>query len=95
MFFFFFFENAGGGTSLDTTDSHQSPFEKIKHLDENGDEYWSARELQTILGYSQWRRFEDSISRAKIACETVGFNVSDHFADSGKMVKAGVINHVK
>ena len=43
-------------------------FEDIKHIDNEGTEYWFARELQTILKYSQWRRFENAIEKAKIAC---------------------------
>jgi len=50
-----------------------------------GVECWSARELQSLLGYSQWRRFTNAIDKAKEACA----NVSDHFADVGKMVKIG------
>ena len=43
-------------------------FEYIKHIDEEGNEYWLARELQNILGYRQWRSINDLINRAKIAC---------------------------
>ena len=45
----------------------QQTFEKIKHIDENGAEFWYARELQTALEYAQWRRFQESIERAKTA----------------------------
>ena len=44
-------------------------FENIKHIGESGNEYWEARELQHVLEYIQWRRFEDVIEKAKIACE--------------------------
>jgi len=64
-------------------------FESIKHIDENGLEYWEARELQKILKYSQWRSFKELIDRAKIACELSKYNVSDHFAVHRKIVKAG------
>ena len=50
-------------------------FESIKHIDENGLEYWEARELQKILKYSQWRRFKELIDRAKLACEFSKNNV--------------------
>ena len=43
-------------------------FEDIKHIDENGNEYWLARELQNVLGYHQWRSINDLIERAKVAC---------------------------
>ena len=64
----------------------QQTFENIKHTDENGTEFWYARELQTALEYAQWRRFQESIERAKTACEASGLDVEDHFADVGKMI---------
>lgn len=63
-------------------------FEKIKHS-EDGAEFWYARELQTALEYTQWRRFSEVIDRAKLACINSGIEVSDHFADVGKMVDIG------
>jgi len=54
-----------------------------------GIECWSARELQKLLGYSQWRRFAETIDRAKEACKNVGEEVAYHFADVGKMVSVG------
>ena len=57
--------------------------------DFNGFECWSARDLQTIFGYAQWRNFENAIDKAKITCETTGNKVSDHFADVSKMVELG------
>jgi DNA-damage-inducible protein D len=69
--------------------SENQSFENLKHLNEHGAEYWSARELQVLFGYSQWRRFEDAIKRAITSCEQSG-NVSDHhFAGVGKMVDLG------
>lgn len=59
-------------------------FESIKHVNEYGEEYWLARELQPILEYAQWRRFSEAIDRAKLACENSGFIVDEHFADVGK-----------
>lgn len=64
-------------------------FERIKHIDEYGQEFWYARELQPVLEYSQWRRFSEAIDRAKLACENSGFPTADHFADVGKMVPLG------
>ncbi len=54
-----------------------------------GIECWSARELQVILGYAKWDNFVKVIDKAKIACETSGMAVSDHFPDIGKMVEIG------
>jgi len=51
-----------------------------------GIEHWSARELLEILNYSKWNNFLNVINKAKKSCENAGFNVSDHFADIGKMI---------
>ncbi len=67
----------------------EQTFESIKHINEYGEEYWLARELQPVLEYAQWRRFSDAIERAKLACKNSGFAVEDHFADVGKMVDIG------
>ena len=64
-------------------------FESIKHINEYGEEYWLARELQDVLQYSQWRYLTDAISRAKLACKNSGYNPADHFADVRKMVPIG------
>lgn len=64
-------------------------FEDIKHLDENGREYWYARELQNILEYAQWRRFEHTIDKAKAACENSNIDINDQFANIGKLIKHG------
>lgn len=68
---------------------NEETFESIKHVNEYGQEYWLARDLQPILDYAQWRRFAEAIDRAKLACQNSGFDVSDHFADVGKMVDIG------
>ena len=65
-----------------------SAFEQAA-LDIDGVECWSARELQTLLGYSKWENFSNVINKAKIACENVGNNISDHFPDVRKMVSLG------
>src|SRR5476651_271628 len=58
-------------------------------------EYWSARELQEALYYTKWSNFLNVINKAKKACENAGFNVSDHFADTGKMIsKIPTFTHV-
>ena len=58
-------------------------FEDLKSSNEHGAEYWSARELQPLLGYSQWRRFEDAVKRAIISCQQSGNNPDYHFANVG------------
>lgn len=64
-------------------------FEDIKHIDEVGNEYWYARELQRVLGYSQWRRFKNTVSKAKASCNNSNVRVEDHFANVGKMINLG------
>lgn len=64
-------------------------FEDLKKINEHGAEYWSARELQPLLGYTQWRRFEDAINRAITSCKQSGNEPDNHFAGAGKMVGLG------
>jgi DNA-damage-inducible protein D len=64
-------------------------FEKIKHIDKSGNEYWYARELQKVLNYTQWRRFENVIEKAKVSCKNSNININDHFANVGKMIDIG------
>ena len=67
--------------------NYNKTFEDIKHIDEFGNEYWYARELQLVLEYKQWRRFEQVIDKAKEACKNSDINVLEHFADVGKLSK--------
>ena len=61
-----------------------SLFESLKHINEDGVEYWSARELYPYLGYSRWQRFEEAIERAKESCKSASQHVEEHFTDAGK-----------
>lgn len=66
-----------------------SLFESIRHFDENGVEYWSARELAPYLGYKRWENFLEVLDKARKACKSsVGTTVND-FRDVTKIVKAG------
>ena len=64
-------------------------FEDIKHIDEEGNEYWYARELQVALEYKRWDKFCKVIENAKITCEKSKYAVSYHFSQVGKMVDIG------
>ena len=64
-------------------------FEDIKHIDEYGNEYWYARELQVALDYKRWDKFCNVIESAKIACENSNNAVLNHFSQVGKMVEIG------
>ena len=68
---------------------NEQTFESIKHINEDGQEYWYARELQIVLEYKQWRNFRETIEKARISCEASGYAVFDHFADVSKMVEVG------
>lgn len=68
----------------------KSKFDELAHVDEStGIEFWYARELQAAFSYSQWRRFNEVIGKAKLSCNVSGNIVSNHFADVGKMVDLG------
>ena len=75
----------------------EQTFEGIKHIDEYGQEYWLARELQKVLEYKEWRNFEHSIFKAVDACKNSGFEVESNFVDvttftkmsNGRMRKIG------
>lgn len=64
-------------------------FESLKKFNDYGREYWSARDLMPLLGYSQWRRFDSAIQKAITSCDQSGNNPSHHFAGAGKMVGIG------
>ncbi len=60
-------------------------FEDIKHIDENGYEYWLARELQIVLDYKEWRKFEGVIDKAKSACKNSMVDTNEQFVDTDKL----------
>ena len=62
-------------------------FENIKHIDENGIEFWYARELQVVLDYKEWRKFKNVIDKAEEACKNTGISEFEHFVDADKTIK--------
>ena len=75
---------------LDKNENYNNKtFEDIKHIDENGIEFWYARELMNCLNYSKWSNFKKVISKAMKSCENSNINVLDHFTDISKMVQIG------
>jgi len=73
-------EVSNGGTPV---------FEQIKRADDNGNEFWSARDLSKVLEYLEYRNFKPVIEKAKEACKNSGQNIADHFVVFHEMVKIG------
>ena len=73
----------GGPTGND------SPFEKIRRTNAAGGEYWSSRDFSQVLGYTDYRNFEQVIRKAKAACFNSGHRIEDHFVDINEMVDIG------
>jgi DNA-damage-inducible protein D len=67
----------------------ESPFEQIRQIDPDGNEFWSARDLMPILEYTKWQNFKTVLLKAQIACENSGNDPADHFTDASKMVAIG------
>ena len=62
-------------------------FENIKHIDEYGNEYWYARELQKVLEYKDWRNFLKVLNKAKDACKNSGFNIDEQLVEVNRLSK--------
>ena len=74
---------------LPANTSHVSPFDAIRQIGEQENEYWSARDMSKLLGYVKWENFLVVIKRAMKACENSGEAVSDHFPEVRKVIKTG------
>ena len=68
---------------------HESPFQRIRRVNPAGNEYWSSRQFAEILGYTDYRNFEQVVQRARTACFNSGQRVEDHFVDVNEMVPIG------
>lgn len=71
------------------TESHLSPFEEIRQINDEGMEFWSSRDFAKVLGYDNYRNFEKVIEKAKLACLNSGHKSEDHFVDADEMVEIG------
>ena len=72
-----------------TAGGQVSPFERIRKVNEAGNEYWESRDLAEVLEYTQYRNFEAVIEKARLACFNSGHRIEDHFADISKMIEIG------
>lgn len=70
-------------------DQHHATFESIRQIDNEGNEYWGARDLQPLLEYAGWDKFKRVIEKAMEACRQSGYDVDDHFSQTAKMVDIG------
>ena len=68
---------------------NKNTFEDIKHIDEKGREYWSARELMPLLEYSKWEHFHKVVKKAMVACDNSNNTISEHFPDAEKVLEVG------
>ncbi len=68
---------------------NETVFESIRHVDDEGNEYWYARELQKVLEYTEWRKFVGVIKKAINSCKASNYVTSDHFVGADKMINLG------
>jgi len=76
-------------TALSNATPNETPFERIRQMDDEGVEFWSARDLMPVLEYTNWRNFKGVLLKAQIACENSGNDPEDHFTGAIKMVAIG------
>ncbi len=69
--------------------NHESSFERIRRTNESGSDYWSSRDLAEVLGYTDYRNFEQVIQKARLACFNTGYRMEDHFVDVTDMIPVG------
>ena len=74
---------------MDIEKVNNTIFESIKHIDEEGKEYWLARELQKVLDYNKWQNFNQVIKNAIESCNNSDNNSNEHFTDISKVLKVG------
>lgn len=91
---FFFFDDSTESVMETSNNNEQTNytktiFDSIRHINDYGQEFWYARELQNILDYKRWDKFLNVIERAKESCTNSNNSVTDHFSHVGKMVDIG------
>ena len=69
--------------------SEPSPFEQIRRVNAAGNEHWSSRDFGRVLGYTDYRNFEQVVDKAKAACFNSGQRIEDHFVDINELVEIG------
>src|SRR4051794_33467563 len=69
--------------------AHESPFQQIRRVNDAGNEFWSSRDFAAILGYTDYRNFDQVIAKAKTACFNSGMRIDDHFGDVTEMIQIG------
>jgi DNA-damage-inducible protein D len=79
----------GDGIIDPTTNGKESPFARIRKTSASGNEYWSSREFAQLIGYGDYRNFEQVLEKAKSACFKSGHRIEDHFVDITEMIEIG------
>jgi DNA-damage-inducible protein D len=74
---------------MELLDMVMRALEATKRTAPNGEDYWMARDIQAVLGYTEWRNFESVIKKAKTACDASNINSAYHFVETNKVIKAG------
>jgi len=85
---FYQLSNSTKKMEKETISKLNKTFEECAY-EQDGIEYWLARELQELLGYADWRNFLNAVEKAKISCKNASEAITDHFVDVNKMVKIG------
>lgn len=86
---FFFIDDEDSTLQLGGSGGATTSFESIKHIDENGNEFWYARELQKALEYRKWENFSRVIDKAKLACQNSHVKISEQFPEVRKLIEHG------
>ena len=76
-------------TNKEIITQHHATFEGARHVDEDGNEFWLARDLAPLFEYQDWRNFVQVVEKAKVVCQQSAQAIDDHFGDLTKMVKIG------